>query len=178
MKHADPGDRARGPALAPDRGSEAGPRRGKRAAGAVGPVARDSASAEFLDGTRRGVFLLRRHSGTGEYFDPSTVPAPSEEADLEYAPAAGGGRVVSWAVLHSRREGNETVRTVIGIVELDEGPWWWSRLVDMDPDADLSDLRVRVAFVPSGPEPHHEVVPVFRPAEEGSCHTGGHDEHR
>ncbi|MGW9029413.1 Zn-ribbon domain-containing OB-fold protein [Streptomyces sp. NPDC055722] len=132
---------------------------------AVGPVARDSASAEFFDGTRRGVLLLRRLSSTGEYLDPSTVPTPSEEADLAYVPAAGGGRVVSWAALHSRREGGEPVRTVIGIVELDEGLWWWSRLVGVDPDADLFDLRVEVDFVPSGPEPHHEVMPVFRPAE-------------
>jgi uncharacterized protein len=133
---------------------------------AIGPVARDSASADFFDGTRRGAFLLRRRRSTGEYLDASTVPSQSDEADLEYAPASGGARVVSWSTLHSRNgDTAEPVRTVVGIVELAEGPWWWSQLVDVDPDGELADLRVQVDFVPSGPDPHHEVVPVFRPAQ-------------
>jgi uncharacterized OB-fold protein len=132
---------------------------------AVTPVARDSASAAFFDGTRRGAFLLRRRRGNGEYLDPSTVPAASDEADLEYAPATGGARVLSWATLHGGNgDVDEAIRTVIAIVELDEGPWWWAQLVDVDPDADLADLRVQVDFVPSGPDARHEVVPVFRPA--------------
>jgi uncharacterized OB-fold protein len=61
-------------------------------------------------------------------------------------------------------DGHEPVRTVVGIVELDEGPWWWCRLVGVDPDANLAGLRVEVEFVPSGPESEHETVPVFRPA--------------
>lgn len=133
----------------------------------VGPVTRDRASAEFFDGTRRGVFLLRRRVSTGEHLDPSTVPAPSEDADLEHVPASGGGRIVTWATLHAKGEGGEPVRAVLGIVELDEGPWWWSRLIGVDPDKDLSDLRVEVGFVPSGTAPHHEVMPVFRPAGTG-----------
>ena len=131
---------------------------------AISPVARDHATAEFFDGTRRGVFLLRRRRSTGEYLDPGAMPAPSDEGDLEYAPAGGDGRVVSWSTPHSKdRATGEPVRTVIGIVELDEGPWWWSQLVDVDPDDDLADLRVRVDFVASGPDPRDEVVPVFRP---------------
>lgn len=132
---------------------------------AISPVARDSATADFFDGTRRGVLLLRHRRSTGEYLDPSTVPARSEEADLEYVPAAGGARVVSWSTPHGKNaDTGEPVRTVVAVVELDEGPWWWSQLLDVDPDEDLTDLRVRVDFVASGPDPHHEVVPVFRPA--------------
>jgi uncharacterized OB-fold protein len=130
----------------------------------INPVIRDSATADFFDATRRGVFLLGRRPGTGEYLDPAMVPAQPEEADLEYAAAGGGARVVSWATLHSRNgDPSEPVRTVVGIVELDEGPWWWSQLVGVDPDGDLTGLRVQVEFVASGPDPHHEVVPVFRP---------------
>jgi hypothetical protein len=133
---------------------------------AISPVARDSATADFFDGTRRGVLLLRRRRSTGEYLDPSTVPARADEPDLEYAPAGGGARVVSWSTLRGKNAGTgETVRTVVGIVELDEGPWWWSQLVDVDPDGDLADLRVQVDFMASGPDPHDEVVPVFRPAQ-------------
>jgi uncharacterized OB-fold protein len=132
---------------------------------AICPVARDSATADFFDGARHGAFLLRRHRSTGEYLDPSTVPALDDEPDLEYAPASGGARVVSWSTLPSRNDdSSEPVRTVVGIVELDEGLWWWTQLVEVDPDANLADLRVQVDFIWSGPDPQHEVVPVFRPA--------------
>ncbi|MCT9929014.1 OB-fold domain-containing protein [Planotetraspora sp. A-T 1434] len=131
----------------------------------IDPVARDTASADFFDGTRGGLFLLRRRRSTGEYLDPRSLPLPGDEADWEYVAARGGGRVVSWATVHSRKEDRpEAVRTVVGIVELDEGPWWWCRLDDVDPDADLADLRVQVEVVPSGPAPEDEMVPVFRPA--------------
>jgi hypothetical protein len=71
----------------------------------------------------------------------------------------------AWATLYSQGgDTDEPVRTVLGIVELDEGLWWWSQLVDVDPDADLEGLPVQVDFVPSGPDPEDEVVPVFRPA--------------
>ncbi|MET8516758.1 OB-fold domain-containing protein [Streptomyces sp. NPDC005077] len=131
---------------------------------AIGPISRNNASADFFDGTHGGRFLLRRHRSTGEYLDARSVPPPSDGADWEHVPARGGGRVVSWATVHGRRvDGHEPSRTVVGIVELDEGPWWWCRLVGIDPDADLADLRVEVEFVPSGPEPEHETVPVFRP---------------
>ncbi|WP_219822126.1 Zn-ribbon domain-containing OB-fold protein [Streptomyces sp. Ru62] len=129
----------------------------------MGPVVRDRDSAEFFDGTRRGVFLLR-HSRTGEYLDPTTVPALSEETGLTSVAASGTGRIVTWATVHGGGDGRAPVRTVVGIVELDEGPWWWSRIVGVDPDEDLSDLRVEVDFVASGPDPRHEAVPVFRPA--------------
>jgi uncharacterized OB-fold protein len=132
---------------------------------AISPISRDSASADFFDGTRSRHFLLRRSRSTGDYLDPRSVPPPSDGAEWEYVPAGGGGRVVSWATVHGKRvDGHAPGRTVVGIVELDEGPWWWCRLVGVDPDADLAEMRVEVEFVPSGPEPEYEMVPVFRPA--------------
>jgi uncharacterized OB-fold protein len=130
----------------------------------LSPVMRDSATATFFDGTRDRALLLRRRRSAGDYLDPGIEPAPSEEADLEYVPASGRARVVSWATLYSAGgDTDEPVRTVLGIVELDEGLWWWSQLVDVDPDTDLEGLPVQVDFVPSGPDPEDEVVPVFRP---------------
>jgi uncharacterized OB-fold protein len=139
---------------------------GREATGtALTPVARDEDTSDFFDATRQGTLLLGRRRSTGEYVEPARVAAWPGDGDLEYAPAGGGGRVVSWSVVHKRvGAGGESARIVVGIVELDEGPWWWCRLDGVDPDGDLTDLRVRAEFVRSGPEPDHEVVPVFRPA--------------
>jgi uncharacterized OB-fold protein len=133
----------------------------------VSPVARDDASAEFFDGTQAGRFLLLRDRSTGEYLDPRTPR--SEDDGLVPVPASGTGRVVSWSVvLGTPSEDGGPGRTVVAIVGLDEGPWWWCRLAGVNPDADLLDMRVEVDFVPSGPDPEHETVPVFRPATEKS----------
>jgi uncharacterized OB-fold protein len=135
---------------------------------AISPVTRDSVTADFFDATRHGVFLLCRRRSTGEYLDPATLAARPGDSDLEYSPAAGGGRIVSWATLHGVKvDTGEPDRTVVGIVELDEGPWWWCQIVGVNPDDDLADLRVAVEFVASGPGVDHEVVPVFRPAPRG-----------
>jgi hypothetical protein len=48
----------------------------------------------------------------------------------------------------------------VGIVELDEGPWWWCELLDADPDSMREGLPVVAAFV--RPEGSEETVPVFR----------------
>lgn len=129
---------------------------------ALVPVARDQASAVFFDGTRVGELRLPRRRDTGEHLSPHTPIAADD--DVEQVAASGTGRVVSWTVVHHKLPDGGSFRLVVGIVELDEGPWWWTRLDDVDPDADLTGLRVQVAFEPSGPEPEHEVVPYFRPS--------------
>ncbi|RRO20343.1 hypothetical protein EIL87_00070 [Saccharopolyspora rhizosphaerae] len=129
---------------------------------ALVPVVRDHASAAFFDGTRAGRFLLPRRRDTGEHLSPHTPIAADD--DVEHVPASGAGKVVSWSAVHHTRPDGGSFRLVVGIVELDEGPWWWTRLEDVDPDTDLTDLRVEVVFEPSGEEPEHEVVPCFRPA--------------
>ncbi|GAA2891826.1 hypothetical protein GCM10010472_57920 [Pseudonocardia halophobica] len=122
----------------------------------VGKVARDAATAEFFDGTARGELLLRRcHDGhlSSPY---ATACETCAAADLTATPAKGGGTVVSHAAAH-RRDGT-TLPLVI--VELDEGPWWWSCVVGAEPHEVTTGARVRL---------HHEradggseAVPVFR----------------
>jgi uncharacterized protein len=50
--------------------------------------------------------------------------------------------------------------TVLVIAEFDEGPWWWSQLVDADPEELAVSARLVVGF--AQPEAEHEPVPVFR----------------
>ena len=118
------------------------------------PVSRDDETAWFFDGLRSGVFLLPQRRSDGAYLDPRAVPVAGEPVD--HVPASGFGTVVSWAV--PAESGS-----VLGIVALDEGPWWWCRLDGVDPGADLLGQRMELGFVPSGPDADDEIVPVFRP---------------
>jgi uncharacterized OB-fold protein len=134
----------------------------------VGPVSRNEATESFFDGTDRGVFLLRR-CPDGHFSRPqagSCEVCGSE--DLEDAPASGRARLVSWVVVPARPvpgdEGPPPAPAMPAIVELEEGPWWWTSLVDADP-ARLTDghpLEVRFER-PEG----SEAVPVFAPVQPG-----------
>jgi uncharacterized protein len=123
------------------------------------PVRRDAASADFFDGTARGEFLVVRDRSSGRFLDPKT-DITIDPNRFEHVPAAGTGTVVSWSVVHGRGSDGAPTRTVVGIVELTEGPWWWTEL-RADPDADLYGASARVEFVSSGDGERDEAVPVF-----------------
>jgi uncharacterized protein len=126
----------------------------------VGPVARDPATAEFFDGTAAGRFLLRR-CPAGHLSEPQAAACTTcASTELDWAPAAGGATLVSWTIVWGRPSGDgEPVRTVLVIAELDEGPWWWSQLVDADGAALIVGRRLRVDFRRAADE--DETVPVF-----------------
>jgi uncharacterized protein len=130
---------------------------------AVGAVQGDADTAEFFAGTERGELLLRRCGACGALSRPQARSCGQcRSAELSWAPAAGQGTVVSWSVVHGRAAGGEPLaRTVVAIVELDEGPWLHSRLVDVSPDSLSGGQRVTVGFERAE---GGEVIPVFRPA--------------
>jgi uncharacterized OB-fold protein len=95
----------------------------------------DAATAEFFDGTDAGQFLLRHCRTCGAL---STPPAAQCEfcssTTLDWRPASGDATLVSWTVAHSKPDASgQASRTILGIAELAEGPWWWSQIVDADP---------------------------------------------
>ena len=138
-----------------------GPAAGGAAIG-VGPVRRDPVTAEFFDAAARGVFLIRRCGRCQTATEPQARACPAcGSPELSSEPASGGARVISWSVTHGWPGGDDPVATVLVIAELDEGPWWWSQLVDADPGAVHEGQRLRIDFARSG-EPDRESVPVFR----------------
>lgn len=128
----------------------------------VGPVARDEATAEFFDGTAAGKFLLRRCGACTAVSAPQAKQCGTcGSTRLGWTQAAGGASVVSWAVTHGKPDAAGHARTqVLVIAELDEGPWWWSQVIDADPAALRAGTRLRVDFARAGGE--SEYVPVFR----------------
>jgi uncharacterized OB-fold protein len=132
-------------------------------AAALGSVRRDGNTAPFLDGAARGEFLLRRCSECGTFGGPQEASCPGcGSLATDWAPAGGGARVVSWSVVHGKApEGGTAPRAVIVIAEFDEGPWWWSQLIEADADAEdvATGHRLAVAFAPAE---GGETLPVFR----------------
>lgn len=126
------------------------------------PIQRDARSADFLDGTRRGEFLLVRDTATGALLEPQ-FDVSVDPQRYTRVPAAGTGTVVSWSVVHQRGSDGANHRLPVGIVELDEGPWWWTSFPGADPDADLLGARVRVAFQTLGDGDAAEAIPYFEP---------------
>jgi uncharacterized OB-fold protein len=127
------------------------------------PVVRDDYSAPFFDATARGELLLRYSPSSGEWSEPAAMVCSATQAqDLEWRASSGRGELVSWTVKPGRaRDDQPAVDTVIGIVELTEGPWLTLQLIDLPPSDLRVGLPVRVDFVqPEG----GEHLPVGRAA--------------
>jgi len=122
-------------------------------------VHRDEATAAFFDGTARGEFLIVKDTRTGALLAPQ-FDVSADPDRYVYVPAAGTGTVVSWSVVHERTPDGGTDRRPVGIVQLDEGPWWWTAIEGFPPDTDLMGRRVRVAFATL----EEEAVPYFTAA--------------
>lgn len=127
---------------------------------AIMPVRRDAATATFFDGTARDEFLLVRDTLTGELLDPRTDTAFDRDR-FEHVPASGNGTVVSWSIPHTRIPDGTTQQSVVGIVQLDEGPWWWTEIRGFAPEEPLDGAAVVVGFERSGDGEHDEVIPYF-----------------
>ena len=130
----------------------------------VGPVTRDAATAEFFDGTAAGQFLLRHCTDCGALSPPQAAQCERCcSTALDWRPASGDAILVSWTVAHGRPDASGTAsRTILGIAELAEGPWWWSQIADADPAQLRVGTPLRIIF--RRYDAQHEAVPVFVPA--------------
>jgi uncharacterized OB-fold protein len=127
----------------------------------VGPVGRNDSTDDFFDGTAAGEFRLRRCQPHGHLSRPQAHQCVAcGSTDLEWTAASGRARLVSWAVVPARgREGEPPPPPNIPVIgELEEGPWWWSALVGVDPRALAEGLPLRIIYERAD---GGEAVPVF-----------------
>lgn len=120
-----------------------------------GAAERDDRTGPWFDALADGVLVLRRCGRCRHWNRPDTTTCPAcHGEDLGWTPAAGTGLVVSRIVDHlGVREGLPPV--VLGLVELDEGPWLHARLLD---DPHIGDRVALVVLTGEASEP----VPAFR----------------
>ena len=121
----------------------------------VPEAVRDDESAAFFEGAARGELMIKRCDACGRHLRPVAIVCTAcHGPDLSWVAASGNGTLVSWTVVHG---GGGGAASVAGIVELDEGPWFHARLVDVDTAALSVGAPLAVAFVDAG----NERVPVF-----------------
>jgi uncharacterized OB-fold protein len=125
-------------------------------------VQRDDGSAAFFDAAANGQLLIKRCTGCGHSLPLARVRCGvCQSAALEWVPASGAASLVSWIVVHGRPASPdaEPERSLVGLVELDEGPWMYAALVDVDEAQLAAGVGLSVDFVTP---PESEPLPVFR----------------
>jgi hypothetical protein len=105
--------------------------------------------------------MLRSCAVCSELSTPQTEQCERcGSSELGWAAASGQASLVSWTVNHSRPASDgSTERSIPGIVQLAEGPWWWTAIVDVDADQLAAGMPLTVRFERNGDE--YEAVPLI-----------------
>jgi acetyl-CoA acetyltransferase/uncharacterized OB-fold protein len=140
-------------------------REGQVTAASAGIIRRDEQSAPFFDAAAADRLLIRRCAECGRWLAPEAGGCyDCGGEDPGWAAASGHGTLVSWAVRHPRASPpGQPARTVLALVELDEGPWLHTGLTSTSPAAIAAlraGQRVAASFVHP---PDGESYPVFTP---------------
>jgi uncharacterized protein len=128
-------------------------------------IERDEESAPFFDAAARGELAIRRCERCHRWLAPHQHTC-GDGGPLRWVPAAGRAALVTWAIDHGPPldpllASPSGAASVLGLVELEEGPWMYVPVVEVDPGALRAGLELAVRFVRPG---DGEVIPVFAPA--------------
>jgi hypothetical protein len=125
-------------------------------------VIRDEPSAPFFDATAEGRLLIRRCPVCATAYPPQARCCRDSD-ELEWMVATGQGTLVTWAVDHFRPldatlGSPDGLTSVVGIVELTEGPWMQVPIIDPTPASLTEGMAMRAHFVRPG---GGEAIPAF-----------------
>lgn len=131
---------------------------------APGPrdVVRDDLDERFWEGCVRGEFLLHVCGVCRRAYWPASTCIEHGMSDMAWLPASGHGTVHTWTVFRRAYAPHLAARVpyVVAVVELDEGPFFHTDLVDCPPEQVRVGLPVEVVFTSLDPA---TVIPRFRP---------------
>ena len=127
-------------------------------------LAPDALDLPFWEACQRGEFLLQRCPASGRYHWPA-VADPETGATLEWVAASGRGTIHTFTILHKvyRASHADRVPYNVVVVELEEGPFFHSNVIDCDNDDIHVGMPVEVVF-----EKRSDLLtlPLFRPRRE------------
>lgn len=100
--------------------------------------------------------MIRRCGSCSTLFAPPVTRCSACRCDdYEHVPATGSGSIVCWRMV-TCAPGAEPAKSMIAIVELDEGPWVYTMIDGEPPRAGRRPVRVRFQAPPRG-----DRFPVF-----------------
>jgi len=122
----------------------------------------DPADLPFWEGCAAGVFLLHRCAMCSRHYWPASRCVEHGDAAMQWVAASGRGRVYTYTVLHRAYTPatRDKVPFAIAVVQLEEGPFYHSNILDCDPEAVAVDMPLEVVMTP------HDsglTLPQFRP---------------
>lgn len=132
------------------------------------PVSRDDKSAPFYDAAARGVLLIRKCRSCAQPSAPETTTCGAcGSTDLDWIEATGNGQLVSWTVVHRPPipAFADSTPYVLGLIELEEGPWVHSRLRGVDPAQLTAGADLSVMFVSPADSERYPVFTLRSTAE-------------
>jgi uncharacterized OB-fold protein len=134
-----------------------------RLMGAIRRFGGDMADIPFWEACEDGRFLLHRCNRCGCHYWPASRCVEHGDEDMQWVEACGRGRVYTYTVMHRAytAQQKDQVPFAIAVVQLEEGPFFHSNILDCACDAVTVDMAVEVVLVA------HEsglTIPQFRPA--------------
>jgi uncharacterized OB-fold protein len=118
----------------------------------------------FFDAAAHGRLSIQRCVDCGHAWFPPARHCPTCLSDrVEWIDASGRATLWSWIRMHQKYFAGfaDELPYLVGYVQLDEGPFMMSSIVDADPDALACDLALTVVFEKAW---NGLVLPKFRPA--------------
>jgi uncharacterized OB-fold protein len=110
-------------------------------------VQRDDFSAAFFDAAAKARLLIKRCTKCSAYGPPRQTTCRRCGGETAWAPASGNATLITWTTTPPRSESPDAPRGIFGYVELAEGPWLETILVDVPADGLREGLPLQVMFL-------------------------------
>lgn len=124
-------------------------------------VQRDEASAPYFDAAALGQLLIKTCPHCGQHTAPRNHDCRHCGTELTWHPATGDATLVTWTATPPPRDNPDSPPTIFGYVQLTEGPWLETLLIDTTLDTLTEGMPLRATFQrkPGDDEHFH----TFRP---------------
>lgn len=110
------------------------------------PEASPQADAAFREGLAAGKFLIQRSTTTGTYnFYPRALSPTTGADDLEWVEASGKGTVYASTIIRRPAKYGGDINNVL--VDLDEGPRLFTRIIDCDNESIEIGMKVQAVVM-------------------------------
>lgn len=122
------------------------------------------ADLPFWEACRDGKFLLHRCGTCGRSYWPASRCVEHGDDAMAWVEGSGAGTLYTYTVLHHAYtpEMKGRVPYVVGVIQLEEGPFFHAGIVGCSPDAVSVGMALRAEMVAHA---SGLTVPMFRPAK-------------